>query len=452
MNINSYLDSLDKRLGRSARVGFFGMGKSNLALLSQLNVAKRSVTVRSDKTPDCRIDGIRYITAEAARRGIDEDVLFLSPSVRREMLDIGGATVLTSDLELFFQGDTKRCLCISGSDGKSTTTAITARILSTKFDTVHTVGNIGIPYATVGEDMDAIYACELSSFNLRYFCPPSERCLLTNITPNHLDWHDSFSEYREAKLSIAKNSRHIVLNADCHECMRLAAHRRPFAVFTSLKEQNELMRSLAPCHTVCLGGEAILLDGRAVARLKSIRLTAPHSLMNAMGAIALCSEMCDVKAIEDVLHGFSGLEHRCTLVAEVGGVKYVDSSIDTTPSRTATTLSAIDCPVHLILGGRGKGLSLEPMREAIGKRVKRISIYSDARSDIEAWLDGCDELQGIPRAGFSTLEEAVIHASYKAPRGTTVLLSAAHTSYGEFKDFAERGDAFCEIVKKKILI
>lgn len=452
MDINSYLEDIDKRLGGTASVGFFGMGRSNLALISQLDVSKRHVTVRSDKEPVERIDGVAYITCEVAREKIHEDVLFLSPSVRRETLDTGEGTVLTSDCELFFQGEKKRCICISGSDGKSTTTALAACLLSTKFDTVHTVGNIGIPFATVGESKDAIYVCELSSFNLRYFTPPSERCLLTNITPNHLDWHKDFNEYRAAKLGIADRSEQVVLNADSVECMHLADKRRPFAVFSSKRCHGELIVDFAPCHTVSLYRDSILLDGEAVARVKSIRLSSPHNLMNAMGAIALCAELCDRCVIEEALHDFAGLPHRCSLVGEAGGVMYIDSSIDTTPSRTAATLSAISHPTHLILGGRGKGLSLEPMRGAICKGVKRISIYSEARADIEAWLDGCAELKGIPRASFSTFEEAVMHASHEASRGTVVLLSPAHTAYGEFRDYAERGDVFAEIVKKKILI
>ena len=359
--------------------------------------------------------------------------------------------MLTSDCELFFQGTKKRCICISGSDGKSTTTALSARLLSTKFDTVHAVGNIGIPFATVGETDDAIYVCELSSFNLRYFTPPSERCLLTNITPNHLDWHKDFDEYMAAKLGIADRSEQVALNADSAECMRLADKRRPFAVFSSKRCHRELVADYAPCHTVSLCRDSILLDGDAVARVKNIRLSSPHDLMNAMGAIALCAELCDRCVIEEVLHDFTGLPHRCALIAEMNGAMYIDSSIDTTPSRTAATLSAISRPVHIILGGRGKGLSLEPMRDAIARIVKRISIYSEARADIEAWLDSYAELKDIPRASFFTFEEAVMYASRDVPGGTAVLLSPAHTAYGEFRDYAERGDAFAEIVKKKIL-
>lgn len=451
MDINEFIHMQAQQLGRSPSISFYGMGTSNRALLSALRAEVVSVTIRSDvalQDADGIPKGARIITGNYACRNIDEDILFASPSVRRERLDISRNCTVCSDMELFFTNGRGTRLAVTGSDGKSTTTALAAAILGEKFDTVYPIGNNGTPYVTVPESDSAIYVCELSSFNLRYMSPRVLRCAITGITPNHLDWHADMREYTETKLRLTENCEHSVLPADDKICAEAARDIAPFAMFSSRMTHSELLHTFPTEHTVTCEDGAINLDGEPVVRISELHRAEPYIILDMMTAVGLCCGMCSRDDAARALMEFRGLAHRATVVHEADDVRYIDSSIDTTPSRTAATISAIDAPINLILGGGSKGLSLLPLTVPVLRKVRHISIYSAAADDICRWLSSTDELRHISHSVCDSFAAAVSDAAAKATRGTTVLLSPAHTSYGEFHSYEERGRAFAALVRE----
>ena len=157
----------------------------------------------------------------------------------------------------------------------------------------------------------------------------------------------------------------------------------------------------------------------------------------------------DKENIRRVAAGFSGLEHRCQTVAEIRGVSFIDSSIDTSPERTAATLNSLGKRVKIILGGRTKGLGNEPLYQPLMKYAEKAAIYSDAREDLEELFE-TTELSKIPHAYFADFASAFDYITEGLRAGDTVLLSPAATAYGEFRDFTERAERFRQLIDEKI--
>ena len=239
----------ESRLLKNARsFGFFGLGKSNLAILS-LIPKDREITLRSEGRIDLsalpkRLRNARIFEGACAFDDINEDVLFLSPSVRRERDEFDKAraagVTLCSDLELFLSEFRGISFAISGSDGKSTTATLTSLLLKEKFDRISAIGNIGIPFCHSARAPAAVL--ELSSFNLRYSTPHASRAAITNVTPNHLNWHSDFEEYKETKLSLLDSADEAIISADDEILSSYASGRRIFAVTSVTKSFEELKR------------------------------------------------------------------------------------------------------------------------------------------------------------------------------------------------------------------
>ena len=184
-----------------SNVGFFGLGDSNLALLEFLSTTYDglSFTLRSDADMGEQSVFSRLFYKSEARRDINEDVLFLSPSVRRDTAELMGAKergiILSSDVEFFFERKQIPVFAITGSSGKSTTATLLSLMLSSENGDFPASANVGVPMTTLlSRDGLRGTVAELSSFQLAYFTPVTERALITNVTENHLDWHTSFEE------------------------------------------------------------------------------------------------------------------------------------------------------------------------------------------------------------------------------------------------------------------
>ena len=189
---------LSSKLFFGDTVGFFGLGKSNIALLNCLPLEDRRIVLRSDVKIDLsdipkRFKNVEIYEEKAATENINEDMIIFSPSVRRERPELQEAKSkgvrFSSDAELFFENLQGSALGITGSDGKSTTSALTQPILEKAGNKSLLVGNIGRPMLASLDDECEFYVCELSSFMLQYLSPPLKRACITNITPNHLNWH-----------------------------------------------------------------------------------------------------------------------------------------------------------------------------------------------------------------------------------------------------------------------
>ena len=429
------------------RVGFFGLGSSNASLLSRLPLDKCRVTIRSDgkidrdKIPE-KISVERVFEGKNACQNIDEDILFFSPSVRRDRTELTRAksrgVIFTSDAELFFENNDTPIFAVTGSDGKSTPATLTHLLLTEGGYNAPLIGNIGEPFMKNLDTKADFFVCELSSFMLKYFTPNAYAACITNITPNHLDWHSDFEEYRQTKLSVADKTDRLIISDDCADV------KGAYGI-TSINKGFDELRALYDAKLyITLENREICKNGRALIKLSDIARKEAHNLKNLMMAIAMTDGLVDNEKIISVARNFSGLNHRCQVVLNKNGIEFIDSSIDSTPARTVQTLRSLDRSVVIILGGRGKGLDYSELVPAVKKYVKKAVITGENAKEIYKAIESQVDAEIID--GF---EAAVMQGKKYAKEVGTLLLSPASTSYDRFKSYVERGDKFKEISLKK---
>lgn len=438
------------------RACLLGLGTSSLALLDFLLARGARVTVRDRRPPDAlplseaelKTRGVRLVCGEKYLSGIDEELLFRSPGMRPDLAPLLRATArgarLLCESELFSYLSPARFLAVTGSDGKTTTTALAAHILTharrDRDTRVALGGNIGYPLIT---ELDRLHdrdfaVAELSSFQLMSPHRPPERAVITNLTENHLDWHRDMREYTDAKKSLLGDGTHAVLNAENAVTASFAKEREDKTLFSSRRAHRELIADFSPCHTVTEERDMIAYDGEGLFPLSLIPLPGIHNRENVMAAVGLTLPFVCRDALGAAVASFTGVAHRLQPVATVAGVRYYDSSIDSTPTRTAAALAALGGSPILLCGGRGKGLSYLPLVRAVHGRVRALLLFGEAREEIGRAMREA----GQPYLTFPTMREAVLHAKQIAREGDAVLLSPACTSFDEFRNFEERGVVF----------
>jgi UDP-N-acetylmuramoylalanine--D-glutamate ligase len=355
-----------------------------------------------------------------------------------------GVPVL-SEIELAYLFLRGRIVGITGSNGKSTTTTLTHRILADAGLRARLAGNIGKPLIAFVDRSrdDDIYVTELSSFQLEYterFTPAV--AALLNVSENHLDWHGSFESYFAAKKKLITRmgpEGRAVLNRDGARVWALSAGAAARVYGFS--------RTHRPARGAFVdGGWVVVRDGAAERILPVSRITLPgaHNLENVLAA-AVLGRVCGVPAasMARTIAAFRGLEHRLEDVLRVGGVRFVNDSKATTVDATLKALASFDRPVVLILGGRGKGGDYAPLRPAVGKRVRAAILVGEAADKIEKALGGV-----VPVVRAADYREVVRAAFGLAVRGDVVLLAPAATSWDMFKNFEERGRTFKREVRR----
>lgn len=438
-----------------------GIGRSNLALAAWLTASGIPFTVREarpfsslgeDGERLARL-GVRFFTGKGYLDRIEEDFLFLSPVVRPDLppiLDAArqGATV-TSETALFSALTATRLLGVTGSDGKTTTATLAGLLLKADEKRVNVGGNIGLPLISLldGEAADGFTVAELSSFQLMTEMHPPRRAVITNLTPNHLNWHTDYNEYVEAKFRILGEDTEAVLSADDPALYEKAKDCRRPTLF-SLRHSHKELKSIFPnCHTVTSDLVDIFADGEQIGRADEILVPGRHNLANFLAAIGLVLPyLSDVRsAFSKVAREFHGVPHRLEFIGEIGGVRYYNSSIDSTPSRTAATLAALGGCSILLCGGADKGVPFTPLLGAVNGRVQSVILFGAAREKIADALANCQPCISVRL----TFREAVREAMRQARVGDTVLLSPACTSFDEFRNFEERGECFRRLIYEK---
>lgn len=359
------------------------------------------------------------------------------------------------DVELLFRERTKtgadtKVIAITGTNGKSTTTALTAHLLSAAGKRVALGGNIGKavldlePFAP-----DLIYVLELSSFqiDLTPSLKPDAAALL-NITPDHLDRHGTLADYAHIKAQVFAQlgqDATAVIGVDDEPCRAVAETLRgPFAV--------KRIAVGHPVETGVWGADGVLIEmegdnevGRAdLAGIGALR--GAHNWQNAAAAYALArSQGLDPEAIQEGLKSFAGLAHRMEQVARVGNVLFVNDSKATNADAAGMALSSFD-DIYWIVGGRAKEGGLSGL-EAFYPKIARAYLIGDAADDFARQLG-----DAVPHAICGTLDRAVAQAAADASRSQArepvVLLSPACASFDQFDNFAKRGDAFRELVMR----
>lgn len=429
------------------KVGFLGFGRSCRALYTFLSerIGAQFVIRDEKRVLASAPRDVTLMLGDRCYEMADEDVIVLSPSVRRERREVSAllksGARFSSDAEIFFGAGIKNVLAVSGSDGKSTTSALVGEILKKNGFSAHVCGNFGTPMTPLIENRDDFFVTELSSFMLRYVKPASRRAVITSLTPNHLNWHDSYSEYRDCKAAIYENADEPVFNADISEI----PVSRAYAVFSAELCLGELKKKLsAENYFTCESGY-LMKNGEKILDREKLALAGIHGVKNALAALAMTDGICDTGAAKEALSGFSGLSHRCELVGELHGMKFYDSSIDTTPERTRTTLLSLDGMLTVILGGRGKGLSPLPLIDALKKRAAAVILLGESSDEILRFLNTGGYIGEISVA--SDMRDAVKIA---LRLGHDTVLSPAYTSYDRYNNFEERGEDFSAAVKELI--
>ena len=479
-----------------------GLGISNLPLIDTLLQEGATVTARDlkpreklGKTADeLEARGVRLILGEGYLEELHEQVIFRSPGIRPDLPPLSEAVargaILTSEMELFFARTKTPIFAITGSDGKTTTTNLTHQLLRRQFEKdsrgrrVYMGGNVGTPLLPRLGEMteDDIAVAELSSFQLFTMKQSATRAVITNITPNHLNWHPDMAEYTAAKCNIYnhESTEHVTLNADNAVTADLAKTiiaetDLPITLFSSTKQS---FRQIFPTHRAgCTAifcrddgeGETILLsDGEydmPILPTAHIRLPGRHNVENYMAAISLTRGLIDPETIDEVASTFPGVEHRLELVRTLHGVSYYNSSIDSSPTRTCAAMSAIrelrerlgtnpDGSLKgrdplVICGGQDKHVPFDPLAEGLCQMASRVILTGEARDQIMDALLRCPlyDPEKLPVTVIPDYREAMKTACHIAREGDIVLLSPACTSFDAFKNFEERGEVFREIVK-----
>ncbi len=443
-------------------VALLGWGRTHRALLPYLLRAGARVTVR-DRRPDApsaqdlalfSTQGVSFFLGEGYLDDLFEEILFRTPVLRPDLPEIQAAisrgAVLSDEYTLFCEKTPATRLAVTGSDGKTTTATLVHRLLRAAGCRAFLGGNIGLPLVSLLPEMRAgdFAVCELSSFQLMSAPPPPARAAVTNISENHLNWHRDMEEYVAAKERVLGTDTACVLRAHDPYTPRLLTQASGEVTLFSLEQNRAALDRLSPnCHTIYLEKGDICLDGEAVVAVREIRLPGRHNIENYMAALGLTFPYLGDAApvVRQVAAEFGGVPHRLEFIREVRGVCFYNSSIDSTPTRTAAALAALPSCTRLLCGGRGKGLSPAPLVEAVARapHLRAVYLFGECRATLSAALSKCR----ISLIGKVTMREAVEAAAEDSRAGDCVLLSPACTSFDEFSDFEARGEAFRRLVQ-----
>jgi UDP-N-acetylmuramoylalanine--D-glutamate ligase len=355
-----------------------------------------------------------------------------------------GVTV-TSEMEIFFSLCPAPITGVTGSDGKTTTTTVIAGLLKAAGYRVHLGGNIGRPLLPVIEDIapDDEVVVELSSFQLTGMRQSPQTAVVTNVAPNHLDWHTDMQEYINAKRNLAafqSASDRAVFNADNDTTLSFSKDTNGKVYWFSREKEPESGAWLSADGTVMMtesGIDTPIMSG------DEIRLPGAHNLENYLAAISAVWGKVSPSIIKDYARTFGGVPHRCEFIRELGGVKWYNDSIGTSPTRTIANLRAFDRKVLLIAGGYDKHIPYEPLGPVAADTVKEAILLGATADTIEAAIR---QNAVIPIHHVATMEEAVETARRLAVDGDIVLMSPASASFDMYANFEERGDHFKRLV------
>lgn len=471
--MSNCFDILKEKI-KGKRCAILGLGVSNLPLLRLLLSLKSasSITVY-DKKPkeelldsDLQLDGVDFVCGADCFAQIDADVIFRSPGIRpdipglRKAIEAGAE--LTSEIELLLALTEAHTLALTGSDGKTTTTTLVGKFLEASSRRVFVGGNIGTPLLDKCDIMNKDDTCvlELSSFQLMRASRAPHRAAITNVSPNHLDWHTDEEEYLAAKKNIVgENTRLLVVNADCAPTAdfgrEIAENTDKQVIFFSSSRSShaDITRDAPSAYSIYRKDGAIYLcDGKSECKMldeREIRLPGIHNIENYMCAIALCYGLVNEADILAVAREFTGVEHRLEPVRTLDGADYINGSIDSSPTRTIAALSALrGRDIVLICGGYDKNLDYSPLAPVLCKTVRAVVLTGNTAKKIENALLACpDFVDGAPQIHHAdSFENAVLIARSIAHQGSCVLLSPASASFDRFKNFVERGRYFKKLV------
>ena len=449
---------------RFRKVGIIGLGVSNLPLLDYMFEQKARVTVFDERERE-KINkealekinkyGFELILGKDCLKYLKNfDIIFRSPSCLPTKVELieeeNRGTIITSEIEMLIKMCPCKIIGVTGSDGKTTTTSLINAILKKSGYKTFLGGNIGTPLFTKLPEIkpEDVVILELSSFQLMGMEISPDISVITNITPNHLNIHKDYNEYIEAKKNIFKYQTDqgiTVLNYD-NEITRNCAKEVPGkAVFFSGKEK--LDNGFIVDNGIIKECEDKVR--KHILNTNEVILRGEHNYENIATAIAATSTLVNIEDIIDAIKEFKPVEHRLELVREIDGVKWYNDSVSSSPTRTIAGLYSFNEDIVLIAGGYDKNLDYTPIAKPIIEKVKTLillgqtsgKIFDAVKKELEV------ENKSLDIYMCDSLEETVNLAKKYAKKGEIILFSPASASFDMFKNFADRGEKFKELVK-----
>jgi UDP-N-acetylmuramoylalanine--D-glutamate ligase len=486
-------DQVVMGMWQGKKTALVGMGRSNMALGRYLLERGAEVTGLDQKTihelgergREAAAHGMRLVTGAGYLDNLEGyDVLFLTPGIKKSLPPLKLAeqrgTALSSEINVFFDVCKAPIIGFTGSAGKTTTTSIAGEILKADGSRPVVVGgNIGNPLVEIAEQIpaEAIVVLELSSFQLQLLRKSPHIGAVLNISPNHLDIHDSMEEYVESKKNIFRFARPdgwAILNHDNEGTRAMAAEAAQACRVAMFSRRTEVGPGAGGAGTgggagTFLRGDVIMFsDGCRTVECGSIKerlIPGDHNVENILAATTAAMLVgARPEAVAQAVRRFPGVEHRLELVRVANDVVYYNDSIATAPDRTAAALHTVERPIILIAGGYDKGIEFDELAPVVAERVKILILVGATSRKIAQAVYDCAEarrakaataggvpgepaIRPLPTIVFAkTFEEAVACAGRIAQPGEAVLLSPACASFDMFANFEERGRRFKELV------
>ena len=449
---------------RYRKVAIIGLGVSNLPLLDYLYDKKANVTIFDEREYDqIPKDNIEKITNYGFMMHFGKDcmqylknfnVIFRSPSclpTKPELVEEANrGALVTTEVELLMQMCPAKIIGITGSDGKTTTTSLINSILQKAGYKTFLGGNIGTPLFTKLSEMtpEDVVVLELSSFQLMGMEVSPQIAVITNITPNHLNIHKDYQEYIDAKKNIFKYQDEngiLVLNYDNEITKECAKEANGKVIFFS--SQTKLDNGYIVDEDVIK--ECDDKVRKHILNTEDVILRGNHNYQNIATAIAATASLVNIETAVKAIKEFKPVEHRIEFVEEIDGVKWYNDSASSSPSRTLSGINAFKENIVLIAGGYDKNLDYTPLAKPIIDKVKTLiligqtagKIYDVVKEELEK------ENKNLDIYMCETLEETIPIAKKNAKSGDVVLFSPASASFDMFKNFADRGNQFKDLVR-----
>lgn len=462
--VNKKLEEFNEYI-RFRKVAVIGLGVSNMPLLEYLYEKKAQVTVFDERTmdeiPSETINKINtYEFSYSFGKNCLEklngfNIIFRSPSCLPTRIELQKeaerGAIVTTEVEMLMEMCPCKIVGVTGSDGKTTTTSLINAILKKAGYKTFLGGNIGTPLFTKLPEMEPndIVVLELSSFQLMNMHISPDIAIITNITPNHLNIHKDYQEYIDAKKCIFKNQNEkgiLILNYDNDITRECAKEANGNVVFFSSKVKLD--------NGFIVDGEIIkeCTDKvrKHILNTDEVILRGNHNFQNIATALAATKTLVDTDIAVQAIKEFKPVEHRIEFVKEIDGVKWYNDSASSSPTRTISGINAFKENIILIAGGYDKNLEYEPLAKPVVDKVSTLILIGQTAEKIYDVVKNESEKENkkINIYMCDTLEQTIEIAKKSAKKGDVVLFSPASASFDMFKNFADRGHKFKDLVNK----
>lgn len=421
----------------------FLAGRGEQVAVTDSRMQPPGLEVLRDELPDVPV----FVGGFNAEAFTAADRLLVSPGVSLQEPVIAEAIArgaeVVGDIELFCRYAEAPIVAITGSNGKSTVTTLVGEMAEADGKRVLVGGNLGIPaLELLNQPTPELYVLELSSFQLETVQSLNAvSAVVLNLSPDHMDRYASMAEYAAAKQVIYRGDGLMVLNADDTLVMAMREQGRREVLFRlgEPAEGEYGLRSHDGEDWLAYGGQRLLAQSQ-------MNLVGRHNLANALAALALGQGAgLSMEGMLAALRGFRGLPHRCQLVAEHQGVRWVNDSKGTNVGATEAAIAGINGKVVLIAGGEGKDQDFTPLRQPLAEKCRALVLIGRDAPIIARAVDGV-----VSVAQASDMRDAVAKAATYAQVGDTVLLSPACASFDMFANYEARGQAFCQAVEERL--